>query len=530
MSTDKSQEPHSQKSLIKASSLLSVGILSSRLLGFVRDVVLANLLGTGVIAEAFFVAQRIPNLLRDLVGEGAANAAIVPVLVEYKKTKTKEEWKLFVNVLLAWGVIILGLLTVLGIILAPIIVRLMAPGFLSDPAKYHLTVDLTRIMFPYLILIALTALQMGILYTLNSFGAPAFSSCLLNVAMIISVWVAYFFSWASAYILATGVLAGGILQLIWQRRALAHLGLVWSWPAKLRHEGIVKIGKLLVPRLWGSAVYQMNIFVDTLCASLAFIVGSGGIAAIYFANRLIQFPLGVFAYSLSSASLPSLSSSASDKDYVTFKETLMFSLRNLLFILLPCAVYLYVLSPLLVRVIFQHGAFDQQSADITTMALEFLSLGLPFFGASRILVSGFYAMQDTQTSVRIATVCLLINIILNILLMFPLKIGGIALASSVSGLANFTMLFMMMKDRLGGTSGVLRKFFLRLTPSLIVMAAVIYLPLTYLSFHSKIGGLILISLAGWISFIVSCHVTGVPEFKPVWNLLKRKFQAYRKQN
>jgi putative peptidoglycan lipid II flippase len=528
MSTDKSKDPHSKNSILKSSSIISTGILFSRFLGFIRDVVLANLLGTGMVAEAFFVAQRIPNLLRDLVGEGAANAAIVPVLVEYQKTKTKEQWRLLVNVLLAWSIIILGILTALGMIFADKIVRIMAPGFIGDAAKYHLTVDLTRIMFPYLILVALTALQMGILYTLNSYGAPAFSSCLLNVAMIIAIWVASFFSWASAYILAIGVIVGGILQLVLQSQALSKLGLRWSWPRKFRHDGITKIAKLLLPRLWGSAVYQMNIFVDTLCASLAFIVGSGGIAAIYFANRLIQFPLGVFAYALSNASLTSLSASASDKNYTAFKQTLMFSLRNLLFVLLPCAVYLFVLSPLLVQTIFQHGAFDKHSAEITTLALEFLSLGLPFFGASRILVSGFYALQDTQTSVRIATVCLLINAILNVLLMFPLKIGGIALASSISGLANFILLFTTMNDRLDGSRGVLKKFFLRLLPSLFLMAAVMFLLLTFMELNNGIIKLIIITLAGWFSFLFCCHFTGVPEFSPVWKAVKRKLVTYLK--
>jgi putative peptidoglycan lipid II flippase len=528
MSTDKSQSGYSPKNLVKTTSLISIGVLSSRFLGFIRDVILANLLGTGIIAEAFLVAQRIPNLLRDLVGEGAANAAIVPVLVEYQKTKSKEQWHKFVNVLLAWGLIVLSLLTLLGMALAPFIVRIMAPGFIGDGAKYHLTVELTRLMFPFLILIALTALQMGVLYTLNSFGPPAFSSCLMNIAMIISIWIASFFSWAAAYILAAGVLVGGIFQLLFQGQALANIGLVWKWPAKLGHEGMRKIAKLLLPRLWGSAVYQMNIFVDTLCASLAFIVGAGGIAAIYFANRLVQFPLGIFAYSLSSASLPSLSSSATDKDYVAFKQTLMFSLRNLLFVLLPSAIYLLILSPLLVRVIFQHGAFDQHSSDITARTLAFLSLGLPFFGASRILVSGFYALQDTQTSVRIATVCLLINAILNVILMFPLQIGGIALASSVSGLANFTLLFMTMSDRMGGPKGVLKKFFIRMIPCLFLMAAVMFLLLMFLNLNNAILKLILISAAGWISFLFCCHFTRVPEFTPIWKTAKRKIIAYLK--
>jgi putative peptidoglycan lipid II flippase len=529
MSTDKSSPLHSKKSLLKSSSIVSTGVLFSRFLGFIRDVILANLLGTSIIAEAFLVAQRIPNLLRDLIGEGAANAAIVPVLIDYQKTKTKEQWHKFVNVLLAWALIVVSILTVIGMLVSPLIVGIIAPGFTSDPVKFHLTVDLTRMMFPYLILIALSALQMGVLYTLNSFGAPAFSSCLLNIAMIASMWVSSLFSWGAAYILAIGVVIGGILQLLWQGQALSQKGFVWQWPRKFRHEGMRKVAKLLVPRLWGSAVYQMNMFVDTLCASLTFIVGGGGIAALYFANRLIQFPLGVFAYALNTATLPSLSSSASDADYDTFKQTLMFSLKNLLFILLPCAVYLLVLSPLIVSVIFQHGAFDAHSAYITCVALSCMSLGLPFFGTSRILVSGFYALQDTKTPVRIATICLIINAILNVILMFPLKIGGIALASSIAGLANFTLLFIEMKDRIGAPK-VLKKFFLRLLPSLFLMAFVMVVFSMFVPIPNGLIKLLLVSLLGWSAFLYCCHFTGVPEFKPLLGAVKRKLGTFLKRS
>ena len=521
MSITKSPAPHSKRHLVKSSFMISLGVLTSRFLGFIRDVVLANLLGTGFIAEAFFVAQRIPNLLRDLVGEGAANAAIVPVLSEYQKTKSKEQWMKLVNVLLAWGTIILTILTILGFILTPWIIRLMAPGFLGKASQFYLTVDLTRMMFPYLILIALTALQMGILYTLNSFTAPAFSSCLLNIAMILSAWVATFFSWGAAYILAIGVVIGGVLQLLWQGQALAQLGVKWSWPSRLRHEGVGVIAKLLMPRLWGSAVYQMNIFVDTLCASLAFIVGPGGIAAIYFANRLVQFPLGVFAYAASSASLSSLSTLSSQGDYVTFKENLLFLLKNLLFILLPCAVALFILSPILVKTIFERGAFDTYSTSITSSALQFLCLGLPFFGATRILLSGFYAMQDTKTPVRIATVCLLVNVILNVILMFPLKIGGIALASSLSGAANFIMLFMTMTDRLGGSKNILKKFFLRIIPCLVMMGSVMFLFLTLLS-APALPKIIMVGSIGGITYLLCCQFMKVSEVRPLWRTLKKK--------
>ena len=450
MSTDKSEDPHKHRALLKSSGIVASGVLASRALGFVRDVLLARFLGTGFIAEAFLVAQRIPNLLRDLAGEGAANAAIVPTLAEYAQKKSREEWQECINAVLAWGVIVLGSITVMGIFAAPWIVRLIAPGFVGEPGELQLTVDLTRIMFPYLILIALTAFQAGILYSLNAFFAPSFGPCLLNLAMILSVWVACLFSWPLAYALSVGVLIGGVGQFWAQWLALRRRGVYWKMPLSLNHEGARQIGRLLLPRLWGTAVYQINVFVDTFCASLAVIVGAGGIAAIYYANRMIQFPLGVFGYALASVALPSLSKLAQEGDMVRFRSTLFFSMRNLMLILIPTAVGLGFFSKWIIHIVFQRGAFDAYSTMVTSQVMFYAALGLPFFGASRILVSAFYALHDTRTPVKIATVCLVINAVLNGVLMFPLKIGGIALASSIAGAVNCLLLWKGLNKKLDG--------------------------------------------------------------------------------
>ena len=448
MSTDKSNPPHQHHALLKSSGIVASGVLASRVLGFVRDVILARFLGTGFLAEAFFVAQRIPNLLRDMVGEGAANAAIVPVLTEYSQKKSKEEWQECINAVLAWGVIILGSITLLGIFAAPWIVRLIAPGFAGEPGELQLTVDLTRIMFPYLILIALTAFQAGILYSLNAFFAPAFGPCLLNLAMILSVWVACRFSWPLAYTISVGVLVGGVWQFWAQWLALRRRGVYWKMPVSLNHEGARQIGRLMLPRLWGGAVYQLNVFVDTFCASLAVIVGDGGIAAIYYANRMIQFPLGVFGYALSSVALPSLSKLAQEGDMVRFKSTLFFALRNLMLILIPTSIGMVIFSKEIIHIVFERGAFDAYSTSVTSQVMFYAALGLPFFGASRILVSAFYALQDTKTPVKAATACLVINVVLNAALMFPLKVGGIALASSIAGAVNCLLLWRGLNKKL----------------------------------------------------------------------------------
>ncbi len=448
MSNDKSQPTAAHKSLLKSSTVVSCGVLSSRILGFFRDMVIAHFLGTGFLAEAFFVAQRIPNLLRDLAGEGAANAAIVPVLSEYQHKKERSEWQELIHVVMAWGVIILGAITVLGIVFAPWIVRAMAPGFMADGDKFRLTVDLTRIMFPYLILIALTAFQTGILYSLRSFWMPAFGPCLLNMAMILSAWLATMFSWHLAYALSVGVLVGGVWQLWAQAAALKKQGVCWGRPKTLKHPGARQIWALIVPRLWGSGVYQLNIVVDTFCASLATVVGAGGIAAIYYANRIVQFPLGVFGYALSSVTLPHLSKLAAEGKMEEFRGTLRFAFRRLMFILIPVTAVILMGSGLIIRLIFQRGSFDAYSTQITSQALFFFALGLPFYGASRILVSAFYALQDSKTPVKAATACLIINVVLNFALMFPLKIGGIALASSISSAANCVILWTILNKKL----------------------------------------------------------------------------------
>jgi len=326
---------NSHHSLIKSTSLISVGTLTSRIFGFIRDVILAKLLGTGFKADAFFVAFKIPNLFRDLVGEGATNAAVVPILAEYYERKKKEEFWDFVNIVLALAFIFLSIITILGIIFSPVIVRVIAPGFMAEPSKLILTIHLTRMMFPYLVFIGLTSYCIGILYTFRSFLVPAFTSCLLNISIIISALISSRTMEEPVFGLAIGVLIGGVLQLALQIAPLKKTGIRWKVPKKLKHEGAAKIGKLLIPRMFGSGVYQLTVLIDTFCASLGSIVGAGGISAIYYANRIIQFPMGIFGVALASAVLPTLSGLATKKDLPSIKKILVFSLENIFFIMCP---------------------------------------------------------------------------------------------------------------------------------------------------------------------------------------------------
>jgi len=482
MSTNKSARdgggedggPDSQRSLIRSTSLLSAGTLSSRILGFFRDVVLARLLGTGLRADAFFIALKIPNLFRDLVGEGATNAAVVPVFSEYLHRKEKEDFWRFVSVILAIALMVLSVITLLGILLAPVIVRALAPGFMADPEKLDLTIRLTKFMFPYLVFIGLTAYCMGILFTFRSFLVPAFSPCLLNIAVIVSALIASRSAAEPVFVIAGGVLVGGVLQLAAQIRPLAATGMRLRLPKTLRHPGAAKIGRLLVPRMIGSGVYQLTVLIDTFCASMAMIVGQGGISAIYYANRIIQFPMGVFSIAMASAVLPSLSGLAHKNDTRAIKKMVVFSLENIFFIMCPTTVMLLLFAEPVIRILFQRGEFDAYSTGITAQALTFYAVGLFSFGGIKILVTAFHALQDTKTPVIVAAACLVINAALNVILMFPLKVGGIALASAIAGTLDFLVLFYIMNKRLGPMNSGLFGYFVKVAAAGVVTGVCSY--------------------------------------------------------
>ncbi|MBU3958878.1 MAG: murein biosynthesis integral membrane protein MurJ, partial [Candidatus Omnitrophica bacterium] len=311
------------KSIVRSTGIISLGTLCSRLLGFIRDIVIARLFGIYVYAQAFVVAFKIPNLFRDLVGEGATNAAFVPVFSEYTVKHTRQEFWELANVVLNLLLIVVGTITILGIIFSGTLVRLIAPGFVLDPYKLAVTIKLTRTIFPYLLLISLTAYAIGILHSLKHFSIPAFAPCLLNISII--VFALMFGERIKG--LATGILVGGFLQLLVQIPVLYQKGFRFQFPKRFRHPAAKAIGLLMVPRLFSSAIYQLNNFLDSIFGSLASIVGEGGVAALYFAYRLILFPIGIFSNALSQAILPTLSIQALEDNYDNLKQTLSFALR-----------------------------------------------------------------------------------------------------------------------------------------------------------------------------------------------------------
>lgn len=521
MSTNKLSHKDSHRSLLKSTSILSLGTLTSRILGFVRDVIVAKLLGTGLRADAFFVASKIPNLFRDLVGEGAMNAAVVPVLSEYKeKEDIKAFWE-FASALLALSMIVLSVITIAGITAAPVIVRVIAPGFMADPQKLALTINLTRFMFPYLIFIGLTAYSMGILFAFRSFTVPAFSPCLLNIAMIVAALI-YSHTMADPVLgLAVGVLIGGVLQLAAQWIPLTRMGMPCRRPKTLRHPGAIKIGKLLIPRMLGSGVYQLSVLIDTFCASLSSIVGEGGISAIYYANRIIQAPMGIFGVAMASAVLPTLSGLFHRNEVGSLKRTIVFSLENIFFVMCPSTVFLVLLSEPVIRILFERGEFGLYSTMVTSSALAYYAIGLLSFGGIKILVSAFYALQDTKTPAVVAALCLAINATLNFILMYPLKVGGIALASAIAGTADFLILFYVLDKRLGGFDADLFRYFLKVFTAAVMSGVAVFGLWKYLAFIPDILRFVIIGVV-WIGvYEAICLAFRVEQARKIWSWIKK---------
>ncbi len=498
-----------KRGLIKSTGVIGIATAISRVLGFVRDIVIAGFFGTAIYAQAFVVAFRIPNLLRDLVGEGATNAAFVPVLTEELTKKGKDEFFKLSQVILNILFIALFVLTIIGIMAAPVIVRLMAPGFVIDAEKFQVTVTLTRILFPFLLLVGLWAYAMGILNSLGKFAAPAFGPCLLNLAIIFcAIWFG-----ENILGLTTGVLAGGALQLAIQFPSLYASGWKARLTAEFAHPGARKAGILLIPRAMGACVYQINVFISTILASLSSIAGEGAVAALYYANRLWQLPLAVFGIALAQATLPTMSKHVALNDMGKFKDTILFSLKILLFILVPSSIGLMVLSVPITKVLFERGAFTSYSTSITSNALFFYAMGLVACGGIKILVNAFYSMHDTMTPVKTAFVSVILNILLNILLMRPLKIGGLALATSIATTFNFIALYILLKQRIGslGTRHILNAFF-RIAIAGIIMGIVLKVLLNILTDFSFVNLFVLI-ISGGITFFGAAYILDVKELK-----------------
>ena len=432
--------------IARAATTIGIGTLLSRILGFLRDMVIARYFGAGMAADAFFVAFRIPNLWRRLVGEGSLTISFIPVYTEYLTQRSEEETRKVTHIAFTIAAVILLILTILGVFFSPILIRIIAPGFIHIPEKFQLTVTLNRIIFPYLFFMGLFALSMGILNSHRHFFAPAIAPIFLNISIIVSVFLLYHTFQIPVISLALGVLAGGIIQFLFQIPFLWKKRITFRFDFNFRHPAIKRIGLLMIPGLIGTAVYQINVFIDTIFASF---LPSGSVSYLFFADRLMEFPLGIFAIAVGMASLPSLSGLAAQGKIEELKETLSFTFRLVSFISVPAMVGLISLKTPIVNLLFQRGLFDYSATEKTAFALLFYSVGLWAIAGARTIVPAFYSLQDTWTPLKIALICLGANVIFIGIFIIPLKHGGLALATSLSSTLNLILLFWKLNRKLG---------------------------------------------------------------------------------
>ena len=446
---------HSERRLVRAAGSMGAMTLLSRVTGYVRDCLQAGLLGAAQSSDAFVIAFRIPNMLRRLVGEGALNSAFVPTFTRYRQAgDTVALWRFAGSVLYALSTI-LAILVVLGVAGSPLLVRLLAWGFTVDPARFDLTVVLNRLMFPYIFCVALSALGGSILNAFDRFALPAFTPVLLNLSIIAgAILLAPRFE-EPAFAFAIGVLVGGVLQLVVQVPALIRHGLDLRPPAVFDRAGLREVGRLMLPRAFGAGITQINLVVDSqFAASLA----AGSVSFLYYAVRVEELTLGVFAVSLSTVVLPALSRAAATGDAAGVRDTLGTALRLLLFVTLPATAGLVVLRVPIIHVLFERGRFGPEDTLFTASALAFYALGLLPYAAVSVLAAAFYAHRDTRTPVIVAALTFGVHIGLNFLLSRPLRHNGIALSTAVSALLDAGLLLALLQRRLGRllTGDVLR--------------------------------------------------------------------------
>jgi len=433
------------RGFLRSTTVVGSMTLLSRVTGLARDMVYSQAFGAGTLMDAFLVAFKIPNFLRRLTAEGAFSQAFVPVFTEYRVRRELAEVRgLIAGVTGTLGVA-LFVVTVIGVIAAPVLVLIFAPGFQADGGRFDLAVEMLRFTFPYLFFISLVALASGVLNSYGRFGLPAFTPVLLNAVMIVCAAFIAPHSGRPGLVLAIGVFVAGLVQLAAQLPALHRLGLLpkprWGWP----HEGVRRIARLMLPGIFGSSVAQISLLLDTLIASFLM---TGSIAWMYYADRLVEFPMGVFSIALATVILPGLSSHHAEQSPERFTATLDWALRLTILIVAPAAVGLLMLAGPMIATIFGYGAFSARDVVMCGYALMAYSLGLLGFSLVKVLAPGYFARQDTRTPVKVGIIALSTNMAFNLAVVVPAHLNGfpvphalLALSTGLSALINATLLY-----------------------------------------------------------------------------------------
>ena len=459
--------------LLKVLATVSSMTLLSRILGFVRDAVIARVFGAGLMTDAFFVAFKIPNLLRRLFAEGAFSQAFVPILAEYKNRRGAAEARALVDYVAAVLTLALVVVTTLGVLAAPVIVTISAPGFRATPEKFALTVDLLRIVFPYILFIALTACAGGILNTWSRFAVPAFTPVLLNLSFIgFALFAAPWFD-PPVMALAWAVFFGGALQLAFQLPFLARIGMLPRLRLNFRNEGVQRVLRQMAPAVFGVSVGQVSLLINTIFAS--FLI-TGSVTWLYFADRLMEFPAGLLGVALGTILLPSLARQHAEQSAQAYSDLLDWGLRLTLLLAVPAAVALALLAVPLIVTLFHYGAFTATDVINTRNAVIAYSIGLVGLIAVKVLAPGFYARQDIRTPVKIAVITLVATQVMNLLLIWELRHAGLALSISLGACLNAALLLRgLRRQAIYMPQPGWGVFMLKLALAVYVMGAVLWL-------------------------------------------------------
>ncbi len=519
-----------QVKVAKAAGVVGAATLASRVMGFIRDMAMSWAFGTGMAADAFYVAYRIPNLLRELLAEGSMSAAFIPVFTETLTRESRESARTLANAVFARLLVILVVLTGLGIIFAPYVVKAVAWGwaYRAEHDKYVLGVMLTRIMFPYLLFIGLAALAMGILNSLRSFLTPALSPVMLNIMTISAVVLSIRFLSQPIFGVACGVVLGGMCQFLIQVPALRKQGMMIRPQFEPTHPGVKKVGKLALPIFVSSSVNQLNIFIGTIFASF---LATGSITYLYYGMRFIHFPLGIFGVAIATAVLPTMSAQAARRETAEFRETLSLGLRLVFFIMFPAMAGLISLRVPIVNLLLERGQFDQLSTQGVSAALLYYAVGLWAFAGVRIVSQAFYALQDTKTPVKIAVAALFTNILLStaFLSWTELAHGGLALATSLAAMLNIALSTVFLRKKIGRMDGRrIALSLLKIVPASIVMGVIGWWVSKHAVWGSTgntlykvelLGGSMAVSVLFYISVM---WILRSEELIFVWGMMRRK--------
>jgi putative peptidoglycan lipid II flippase len=458
--------------LLKALATISGMTLISRILGFIRDVLIARIFGAGIATDAFFVAFRIPNLLRRLFAEGAFSQAFVPILAEYKNRRTAEETRELINHVATLLSIALFLVTLIGVVAAPFIIYVSAPGFAASPQKFELTVELLRITFPYILFISLVALAGGILNTHGKFSVPALTPALLNLSFIgCALWLAPLMN-PPVLALAWAVFIGGVLQLAFQVPFLMRLKLMPRPRLKSPDTGAWRVLKQMGPAVFGVSISQISLLINTIFAS--FLI-TGSVSWLYYADRLMEFPAGLLGVALGTILLPSLSRHYADNSTEEYSRLLDWGLRLTMLLTLPAALALALLAAPLIATLFYHGEFSANDVWMTRNALVAYSAGLSGMILIKVLAPGFYARQNIKTPVKIALITLVTTQLMNLAFIIPLRHAGLALAIGLGACLNAGLLYYKLRShQIYQPQPGWRIFMVKILAALVTMGVVLW--------------------------------------------------------